>query len=511
MGLLTGSLPPPAGPYAVSTTDLELPASSPSSSFSHARLRSTGQPALQLDTVLVTLYYPAYPHRPGSGQKQHWLQRPVAQTAAGYARFAGKNPWLVKTFLRLFGARIRLPVEGDAALAFKDVDGQAAGGDEMKERQSMDTLVGEETAKGDNTFPLVIFSHGLSGTRTTYSQWCTQIASHGYIVAAIEHRDGSGPISVVRLEKGEERVVDYIRAEEHLEYPDGHSPLTSLQFRSPQLLMRLAEIRETLALLSRINDGDGAAVAAENRRKDYGGEGVVGKWLPAWKGRVGMDEMVMAGHSFGGATTIQALRASSPSYPFVRGIALDPWADPIPPAPSSPAFSSPTKTSTRASDPAPTASPGDGEEGGEGGEGEKVPLDVKVPLLVINSEAFTLWRVHYGLVRGIVEAVEGGRGWLMTLIGSIHTSFSDLPLLSPYLARRSGARVNPASGLTTIVEACREFLAREGADGEILGREVVPGDEEGGRPGEGKDEQTGEKRVMEGEVGGVRMHVRGRE
>ena len=49
-----------------------------------------------------------------------------------------------------------------------------------------------------DAWPLVIFSHGLAGGRTTYSNFCAKIASEGYVVLAIEHRDGSGPAVRVR-------------------------------------------------------------------------------------------------------------------------------------------------------------------------------------------------------------------------------------------------------------------------------------------------------------------------
>lgn len=42
-------------------------------------------------------------------------------------------------------------------------------------------------------YPLVIFSHGLAGTRNTYSQYCASLAAAGNVVLAVEHRDGSGP------------------------------------------------------------------------------------------------------------------------------------------------------------------------------------------------------------------------------------------------------------------------------------------------------------------------------
>jgi platelet-activating factor acetylhydrolase len=38
------------------------------------------------------------------------------------------------------------------------------------------------------TWPLVLFSHGLGCCRTTYSRVCYDMASHGFVVVAVEHR-----------------------------------------------------------------------------------------------------------------------------------------------------------------------------------------------------------------------------------------------------------------------------------------------------------------------------------
>ncbi|GAA5852926.1 hypothetical protein JCM9279_000080 [Rhodotorula babjevae] len=507
MVLFRQALPRYSGQYSVATLDLELAVPPPPAghrSFTRATLTSSGKPALELDTVLATVFYPASDPS-SSSTRQPWLQRPVGQTAEGYARFLNfSKPWVLKALFWLVGARIRLPVPANAPLA-----------DPPTSSSSADTLVDD----GPNTasFPLVVFSHGLSGTRTTYSHYCGEIASRGYIVAAIEHRDGSGPVSVVRLDDGTERVVDYLRPEEHLSWPTGTRPQTSLEFRSSaQLPFRLAEVSALLHHLHRLNAGEGVAVARENRRVDERRKDELGRRLEGWKGRVGLEgKMVMAGHSFGGATTIQVLRAGHSAFPFTRGIALDPWADPIPPAPSRRRRSSSTSLAqlveyaeappTAEADPDPAATSSARTSSAE--KDGKVPLDIKVPLLVINSESFTLWKAHYKLVRDIVTAVGGGaERYLLTLVGSIHTSFSDLPLLlsslplvPSSLARRTGARVDPLVGLSAVVEACGEFLGGEGRSGAVLGREVDRGD------GEEKGDDC--KTRLVGEPGSWRVHV----
>lgn len=49
------------------------------------------------------------------------------------------------------------------------------------------------------SFPALVFSHGLGGSFFSYSAICCDIASHGYIVAAPEHKDGSACLARRRV------------------------------------------------------------------------------------------------------------------------------------------------------------------------------------------------------------------------------------------------------------------------------------------------------------------------
>lgn len=88
-------------------------------------------------------------------------------------------------------------------------------------------------SKETSQWPLVIFSHGLGGSRTAYrcvdtisplkcrdferegSQFCSGLAASGKVVLALEHRDGTGIACTPRLwnqgSQSESRKLLYLR------------------------------------------------------------------------------------------------------------------------------------------------------------------------------------------------------------------------------------------------------------------------------------------------------------
>lgn len=69
-------------------------------------------------------------------------------------------------------------------------------------------LAPSSSSSTPNPRKLVIFSHGLAGTKNAYSAVCAAMASEGNVVLAIAHADGSGPgvILYPNEEVGKEEV-----------------------------------------------------------------------------------------------------------------------------------------------------------------------------------------------------------------------------------------------------------------------------------------------------------------
>lgn len=79
-------------------------------------------------------------------------------------------------------------------------------------------------------FPVVIFSHGLGGTRFSYSSICAEIASNGFFVVALEHRDQSASITykILRRENSDfEHWIKYRPLKPH----EREFPMRNLQVK----------------------------------------------------------------------------------------------------------------------------------------------------------------------------------------------------------------------------------------------------------------------------------------
>lgn len=302
-------------------------------------------------------------------------------------------------------------------------------------------------------FPLLIFSHGLGGSRTVYSSVCGEFASYGFVVCAIEHRDGSGSRTYVNHSKEGAASIEEMDKYSHIHHapkqkkrrydkidyvwpkdnPQDTMPQNSegvdRELRSAQLELRLAEIEAAYEVLKCICEGRGAKVAANNlRRKGYIGSSSHGldgvKW-DEWRDLFYLDQVTMLGHSFGAATVVEVLH-NAKRFPWIgQGIIYDIWGAAVRPL-----------------------------------EGE-LRNSIHYPLLAINSEAFMYWQQNFDAVLSLTnEAKEHGcPSWLLTVRGTVHISQSDFSILYPHLCTMLLKQTaNPKRALDLNVGATLEFL-----------------------------------------------------
>ncbi|KAF8341522.1 uncharacterized protein EI90DRAFT_1747288 [Cantharellus anzutake] len=126
-----------------------------------APMLPNGDPALQLEEICYNVFYPCREPQPTSQRRLPWLVRPLQDFLHGFTKFTGVSKWFIWPFVYLYGRF--LPYCPDAPLLDPVVHAYGA----------------RKTIEGTSKWPLVIFSHGLFGSRTTYSQFCGRLASEG--------------------------------------------------------------------------------------------------------------------------------------------------------------------------------------------------------------------------------------------------------------------------------------------------------------------------------------------
>lgn len=437
--------------------EIEVPASKPQA-FSH--ITRNKRHMLQLETVLMTVYYPAsidqeekLPKKGSRFSRELWLGRPRISIAEGYGRFAGVGP---------VGIPIMLPTMFTKLPAFRNAppaDYWAPEVDTKKEGTKVKHEHGPKPnadAPNEPAFPVLLFSHGLGGTRTMYSSVCGEFASYGFVVVAVEHRDGSGPRTYINhARQGEgtmtdlERrggldhhhyekargfaIIDYIFPKDNpMDTSPNNDKGVDTELRRAQMDLRMAELEEAFSVLREINDGHGKMIADRNlRQRPYKGSsshGLQGVDWSQWKDRMQMHHVTMAGHSFGAATTVEVLRSHGRFDYVSQGIIYDIWG-----------------AGTRPAD------------------DDRPEHRISAPILAINSEAFTYWPSNFELVESVIKEAQTepipSPSWLMTLRGTVHISQSDFSLLYPNICSLFLKMVaNPRRALDLNVNASLEFL-----------------------------------------------------
>ncbi|KAM0278869.1 hypothetical protein ACHAQH_004947 [Verticillium albo-atrum] len=471
------ALPYYTGPHAVGYLEIETPVREPRVISSLTRGTA---PLLRLDTVLFSIYYPCEPrasnaHRENDGpdgengdpsrdtqkdgrtekklrkslSRASWLPRPRMQTAKGYAKFMNIPHAPVTGYLAVTSMFTNLPAFRNAKLATR-----------WPQEAMVSDKASEPGTREKPKFPIIIFSHGLGGSRTIYSSICGELASYGFVVVAIEHRDGSGARTYVNLpaerevsdseseanlnvsdvsgkkprrkgkkhESPQHYYVDYLFPKDNAQDTSPHNARgVDTELRTAQIEMRMAEMEEAFHIVSMINSGYGNKVAAANLRRQYNvassSKGLSGIRWDDWAGRMFTENVTVMGHSFGGATTVQCLRKASLSW-IGQGIVLDAWGPATP----------------------------------EAGEGR-----ISKPLLSIGSEAFMHWQENFErLVDLCHEAREEdpkALTWMLTIRGSTHLSQTDFAVLySTWMDLLAKTLVNPLRAIYLTVAPSLEFL-----------------------------------------------------
>jgi len=152
-----------------------------------------------------------------------------------------------------------------------------------------------------NALKVVVFSHGLGGSRLISSSLVRELASHGYLVATIEHTDGTAACTHT-LDNPEHTFYKFL-TKEMIE-----DDTKSKEFRQDQISHRVGELEDLFQTISDLNEGTSEITTDFHNLLNL------------------TDGIFLIGHSFGGATSAHILLECEHITSQLAGcILLDPW------------------------------------------------------------------------------------------------------------------------------------------------------------------------------------------
>ncbi|VEN59171.1 unnamed protein product [Callosobruchus maculatus] len=170
----------------------------------------------------------------------------------------------------------------------------------------------------DDKLKCIIISHGLGSCRFLYSAVCYDLASYGYLVICLEHKDRSACFTYYYATK-EDAQKDK-KTEIHFKHvPLGKNHYTE---RNQQIKIKANECSKAIDFVLQLNKGTAPANVLDEVVTKY----TIDFDLKDLTGKIDVDSLTIMGHSFGAATAIYtaALRSE-----IKQCIAMDPWMFPI--------------------------------------------------------------------------------------------------------------------------------------------------------------------------------------
>lgn len=265
------AFPEYTGPYKVGTVDVEIPVS---------ELQAPSPAPEGADNIHTIQYRMFYPAVSESDEKRiGWLPTPQRQHLVAYTKFLGIGPMLAEflSFLPRHLHYTTIPVHKNATL--------------------------NDATTENKRWPTIIFSHGLGGSRNSYSYIAGSLASHGIVVICPEHRDGSAVASFIRIPETRNGTVT---SNGRIEIP---YQKISHDVCPEVYLAREAQLRIRCWEMGLLHE----AVLALDRGTPYTNLNRSTPSLDQFVGKLNVHEpgsIIFAGHSFGAATITQFLKST---------------------------------------------------------------------------------------------------------------------------------------------------------------------------------------------------------
>lgn len=300
------------------------------------------------------LYYPIEKTDIYKRDKQWPLWLPRKQYGIGYASFIGRSKTVFGNLFNWMGGDVYVPA-----------------------------LWQHAPLNSRRRYPVVIFSHGIGGNRTCNTTVCCELASQGYIVAAVEHRDGSASMTYQLKEDMQEtvnvlhsnpmhRIKSY--SEEWMPFDRSPPRWDDYDSRNKQVHQRADEC---ILALNVLTDLDKGVTILNQLGGNYN--------LKLFKDMLDLTKVSLVGHSFGGSTSVCTL---SKDRRFRVGVMLDGWMHPV---------------------------------------DEEVYKNISQPLLMINMETFQ-WQENVDQMQRLQQDPNVYRP-MITIKGTCHQSVTDFQFL----------------------------------------------------------------------------------